>query len=113
MTKEEFYNQGMELYADDKPDEAIAAYEKALDEDPNYGDALHALGMVYASQDRLDEAIVIGKRLVEATPEDELAYTSLSIFYQRKGLIAEAEEIGAKARTLSWKRQLAGQKNQE
>ena len=110
MTKEEFYNQGMELYADDKPDEAIEAYRKALDEDPKYGDALHALGMVYASQDRLDEAIEVGKQLIDATPDDELAYTSLSIFYQRKGLIPEAEEIGAKARTLSWKRQLAEQK---
>ena len=76
------------------------------------GDALHALGMVYASQDRLDEAIQIGKRLVEVTPDDELAYTSLSIFYQRKGMIAEAEEIGAKARTLAWKRQLDEQKKQ-
>jgi len=112
MSKEEFYNRGMELYADGKPDEAIRAYEKALAEDPNYGEALHALGMVYASQDRLDEAIEVGKRLVEATPDDELAYTSLSIFYQRKGMIAEAEEIGAKARTLGWKRQLADQKKE-
>lgn len=112
MTKEDFYNQGMELYADGKPDEAIQSYEKALAEDPNYGDALHALGMVYASENRLDEAIAVGKRLIDATPDDELAYTSLSIFYQRKGMIAEAEEIGARARTLGWRRQLAEQKKQ-
>ena len=109
MTKEEFYNRGMELYADGKLDEAIEAYQSALAEDPKYGDALHALGMVYASQDRLDEAIEVGKRLIDATPDDELAYTSLSIFYQRKGMVAEAEEVGAKARTLGWKRQLADQ----
>jgi len=112
MTKEEYYEKGMELYADGKAQEAIEAYEKALAQDPKYGDALHALGMVYASQDRLDDAIEVGKRLIEATPDDELAYTSLSIFYQRKGMIAEAEEIGAKARTLGWKRQLDEQKKQ-
>jgi len=112
MTKEDFYNQGMELYADGKADEAIESYEKALTEDPKYGDALHALAMVYASEGRLDEAIEVGKRLIDATPDDELAYTSLSIFYQRKGMIAEAEEIGARARTLGWKRQLAEQKKQ-
>ncbi|SRR5438874_7208281 len=96
----------MELFAQDKLDEAVAAYQRALDEDPNYADALHALAMTYAHQEKLDQAIETGKRLIEVAPEDELAHTSLSIFYQQKGLIAEAEQIAAKARTLSWKREL-------
>ena len=106
MSKEDFYNQGMELFAQDKLDEAVAAYLRALEEDPNFADALHALAMTYAHQEKLDQAIEIGRRLVEAAPDDELAYTSLSIFYQQKGMIAEAEQIGAKARTLSWRREL-------
>ncbi len=106
MTKEDYYNQGMDFFVEDKLGEAIEAYQKALTEDPNYTDALHALAMAYANKDRLDEAIEVGKKLIEVSPEDELAYTSLSIFYQRKGMIAEAEHIGAKARTLGWKRQL-------
>ena len=106
MTKEQYYAEGMELFAQDKTDEAIAAYQKALAQDPNYADALHALAMVYASVEKLDEAIEVGQRLIKANPEDELAHTSLSIFYQRKGMIAEAEKIGAKARTLGWKREL-------
>ncbi len=101
----------MELFAEDKLDEAAAAYRRALDEDPVYADALHALAMTYAHQDKLDEAIEVGKKLIEATPDDELAYTSLSIFYQQKGMIAEAEQIAAKARMLGWKRQL--QENKE
>ncbi len=110
MTKEEYYNQGMEFFAEDRLDEAIDAYQKALEEDPNYADALHALAMAYANQEKLDEAIEVGKKLIEVNPEDELAYTSLSIFYQRKGMIAEAEHISAKARTLGWKRQLQEKK---
>lgn len=105
MSKEEYYNQGMELFAQDKLDDAVAAYGRALEQDPNYADALHALAMTYARQEKLDQAIEIGKRLIEAAPDDELAYTSLSIFYQQKGRIAEAEQIAAKARTLGWKRQ--------
>lgn len=105
MTKEENYNQGMELFAQDKLDEAVAAYGRALEEDPNYADALHALAMTYAHQEKIDQAIEVAKRLIEAAPDDELAYTSLSIFYQQKGMIAEAEQIAAKARTLGWKRQ--------
>ncbi len=113
MTKEDFYNQGMEFFAEDKLDEAIEAYKKALQEEPNYADALHALAMTYANKDQLDEAIEVGKKLIEVNPEDELAYTSLSIFYQRKGMIAEAEQIGARARTLGWKRQLEEKKREE
>ena len=110
MNKEDYYNQGMEYFAQDHLDDAVAAYLRALDEDPNYADALHALAMTYSHQEKLDQAIDIAKRLIEAAPDDELAYTSLSIFYQQKGLIAEAEEVGAKARTLGWKRQLTENK---
>ena len=111
MSKEDRYNEGMEFFAQDKLDEAIGAYQKALEEDPNYVDALHALAMTYAHQDKLDEAIDEAKRLIEGAPDHELAYTSLSIFYQRKGMIAEAEHVAAQARTLSWKRQLSEKKN--
>jgi tetratricopeptide (TPR) repeat protein len=110
VSKEDSYNQGMEFFVEDKFDEAAAAYLRALDEDPNYADALHALAMTYSHQEKFDQAIEIGKRLIEATPDDELAYTSLSIFYQQKGLIAEAEAVAAKARTLGWKRQLSDNK---
>ncbi|MBI2364402.1 MAG: tetratricopeptide repeat protein [Deltaproteobacteria bacterium] len=111
MNKVEHYNQGMEFFAQDKLEEAIAAYQRALEEDANYADALHALAMSYAQLGRLEEAIATGKRLIEVAPDDELAYTSLSIFYQQKGMIAEAEQVSAQARTLGWKRQL-GEANQ-
>lgn len=110
MNKEDYYIQGMEHFAQERLDDAVTAYLRALDEDPNYADALHALAMTYSHQEKLDQAIDVAKRLIEAAPEDELAYTSLSIFYQQKGMIAEAEEVGAKARTLGWKRQLTDNK---
>lgn len=111
MSKEDEYNRGMELFAQDKLEEAVAAYRRALNEDPAYADALHALAMTYAHQEKFDDAIEVGKKLIEAAPDDELAYTSLSIFYQQKGMVPEAEEVAAKARTLGWKRELAEKKN--
>ena len=111
MSKEERYNEGMEFFAQDKLDEAVAAYQKALEEDPNYADALLALAMTYGHQEKLDEAIEAAKRLIQIAPDNELAHTSLSIFYQRKGMIAEAEHVAAQARTLSWKRQLSEKKS--
>jgi tetratricopeptide (TPR) repeat protein len=111
--KEEFYNTGMELFTEEKFDEAIIAFQRALDEDGNYADALHALAMTYSHQEKLDEAIEIGKKLIQIAPDDELAHTSLSIFYQQKGMITEAEQIAAQARTLGWKRQLSQKKEPE
>ena len=101
----------MEFFAQDDLDQAVAAYQKALEQDPNHADALHALAMTYSHQNKLDEAIEAAKRLIEVAPENELAYTSLSIFYQQKGMIGEAEQIAAQGRTLSWKRQLAEKKS--
>jgi tetratricopeptide (TPR) repeat protein len=97
----------MECFAQEKLDDAVAAYLRALEEDPNYADALHALAMTYAHQEKFDQAIETGKRLIEVSPDDELAYTSLSIFYQQNGMITEAEQVAAKARTLGWKRELS------
>jgi len=91
--------------------QVLEAFQRALEEDPQYADALHALAMTYAHLGKLDEAIDLGKRLIAVTPDDELAYTSLSMFYQQKGLIAEAEHIAAKARTLGWKRELRDNPN--
>jgi len=107
MSKEDFYNKGMELFMEEKFDTAIAAFKQALDEDAKYTDALHALAMTYSHQEKLDDAIETAKKRIEIAPDDELAHTSLSIFYQQKGMIAEAEHIAAQARTLGWKRQLS------
>jgi tetratricopeptide (TPR) repeat protein len=113
MSKEKFYSAGMELFIEEKFDEAILAFQRAIHEDPGYTDALHALAMTYSHQGKLDDAIEIGNKLIEIAPDDELAHTSLSIFYQQKGMIAEAENIAAQARTLSWKRQLSEKKGPE
>ena len=106
MNKEDYYNQGMEHFAQDRLEEAVVAYQRALEQDPQYTDALHALAMTYAHQEKIDDAISVAQRLIEIAPDDELAHTSLSIFYQQKGMIAEAESVAAKARTLGWKREL-------
>jgi tetratricopeptide (TPR) repeat protein len=104
--KEELYDQAIDLFADDKFDEAIAMYERALEIDPKFTDAVHGLAMCYQAKGDTDSAIEVTKRHIAADPEDILAFTNLSMFYQKKGMIAEAETAGAEARRLDWKRQL-------
>ena len=110
MTKEDYYYQGVDLFNEGKLAEAIAAYQKALEEDPAFTDALHGLVQAYFAKGDFDSSIATAQRILEIDPEDVLAYTSISRAYQRKGMIREAEEAGNKARILGWKKQLQEQK---
>jgi tetratricopeptide (TPR) repeat protein len=104
--KEEFYDEAIDFYADQKYDDAIALYNRALEIDPKFTDAVHGLAMCYQAKGDLDAAIELTKRYIAQEPEDILAFTNLSMFYQKKGMIKEAEAAGAEARRLDWKRQL-------
>lgn len=112
-SKEELYDEGLDLAFEGKFRDAIEKYRAALEIDPSYADAVHALAMAHAELEELDEAIAAARRLCELVPDDILAHTSLSTFYQRKGMIKEAEEEAAKAKVLDWKRQLAEKKADE
>ena len=111
--KEALYDQGLDLAFDGNFREAIEKYRLALEVDPGFVDAVHALAMAHAELEDFDAAIEAGKRLCELSPDDILAHTSLSTFYQRKGMIQEAEAESAKAKVLDWKRQLQEQKKPE
>lgn len=103
---EDHFYSGLDLYSEGKHDEAIAAYRRAIEADPNYTDALHGLARIYQDQNRLDEAIEVAQKLAQLDPDDVLPHTSLSILYQKKGMIPEAEAEANKARVLGWKQQL-------
>ena len=104
--KEDLYDEAVDLYADDKLDEAIAVYNQALAIDPKFTDAVHGLAMCYQAKGDLETAIELTKQFIAQEPEDILAFTNLSMFYQKQGKVPEAEAAGAEARRLDWKRQL-------
>ncbi len=110
MAKDDHYYEGVDLFSEGKLNEAIAAYHRALEEDPRYSDALHGLAQAYFAKEDFDNCIATAQRIVELDPDDILAYTSLSRAYQRKGMIAEAEAAGNKARIQGWKKQLQEKK---
>ena len=108
MTKEEYFEEAVNAFGEEKLDESIEAYKKALNLDPNYQDALHGLGMALFNRGRVEEAIAAAKKLIEIDQDDILAHTSLSMFYQSQGRIEEAEKEGNAARILGWKQELRG-----
>ena len=103
---EDHYYAALDLMADGKLDDAVAAYKKSLEVDPEFTEAMHGLARALQDLQRYDEAIGVAQRIAEIDPDDVLAHTSLSVLYQKKGMIPEAEAEGAKARVLGWKQQL-------
>src|SRR5438045_1994912 len=108
MTKEDYFEQAVNAFGDEKLDESIEQYQKALEIDPDYQDALHGLGMALFNRGRVEEAIGAAKKLIEIDKVDILAHTSLSMFYQSLGRIEDAEKEGNVARILGWKQELRG-----
>jgi Flp pilus assembly protein TadD len=103
---EDLYYTALDLMAEGKLAEAVAAYRQSLDADPTFVEPMHGLARALQDLQRYDEAIAVAQRIAELDPDDVLAHTSLSVLYQKKGMIAEAEAEGAKARVLGWKQQL-------
>jgi tetratricopeptide (TPR) repeat protein len=103
---EDHYYAALDLVAEGEHERALAEYEKSLEADPGFTEALHGMSRALQDLNRLDEAIAAAKRIAEIDPDDVLAHTSLSVLYQKKGMIPEAEAEGNKARILGWKQQL-------
>ncbi len=104
--KWELFDQGVDLVAEGKLEEATKRYEEAVALDPDFADGWQGLALVLNDLGQHVRAIEAGKKLCELTPDDVLAHTTLSRLYQAAGMIAEAEAEGGKARILDWKQQL-------
>jgi tetratricopeptide (TPR) repeat protein len=97
--------EAFQHFANDRHDEAIACYRRAVEASPELAIAWNGLSMAYRQKGDLDAAIEAGRRLVELEPDDALSHTNLSILYQSRGMIPEAEEEKARAVQLQMKGQ--------
>src|SRR5437764_3352213 len=109
---ESHYYAALDYFGEERYEEAIEQFRRALAIDPAFTDAMHGLARVLQDLERYDEAIEVAKKMAELNADDILAHTSLSILYQKKGMVPEAEAEANKARVLGWKKQLLEQKAQ-
>ncbi len=97
------YREGFQHFVNDRLDEAIECYERAIQANPELAIAWNGLSMAFRQKGDLDRAIEAAQRLIELEPDDALSHTNLSILLQNKGIVPEAEEAMATATRLQMK----------
>ena len=85
-----FYNEGIGHYNNDKYDEAIERFEKAIEIDKNYADAYNYRGLAYRRKGEYDEAIKDYNKAIEIDENYVNAYNNRGYTYRRKGEYDEA-----------------------
>jgi len=73
-----------------KGEEAAAAYEKAIELDPDFGRAYGDLAGIYTRLGRLSEAVAAGEKAIELAPDYAMAYNNLGFAYYTQGMLEEA-----------------------
>lgn len=101
-TNDDLMDEGNTALAIGDLEEAARCFRLVIEQDPQYQDGWHALGMALYKLDRYVEAIEAGKRAAELDPNNQFVWSSLSLAYNANKQKAEAEAAGAKARIISW-----------
>src|ERR1700760_821416 len=66
-TAEEYYNAAVTLEDDNKIDEAITSFKKAVSLNANYTDALYELGWCYNEQGKYSDAMPVLKKATQGS----------------------------------------------
>ncbi|MCZ6678910.1 MAG: tetratricopeptide repeat protein, partial [Candidatus Poribacteria bacterium] len=71
-TKEELYDQALTYFGSNDLEEAVAAFDKLIEQYPDYVDGYIGLGHAYERMGKYDEAIEVIKKAIEIEPKDPL-----------------------------------------
>lgn len=101
MTAAEYYNYGLESIKKGGFDDAIAAWEKALELEPTMVNAYEKLAKAYYTQARFDKAGAIYRKELELKPDDPMIYYSLGVVYRMNEQFEDAVKMQTKALSLN------------
>ena len=91
-TAEDYIKEGIENTKNQKYDEAISSYKKAIEKDPQNALAHHALGGIYTFKDKNEMAIGEHKKAIEIDPTYPDPHYSLGFVYKKLGRKEEAKK---------------------
>jgi tetratricopeptide (TPR) repeat protein len=90
-------NLGLALEHLGKNIEAIACYEKAIEQDPKYALARNNLGALYLEQQELDKAAACFRKAMDLDPKGSFILSNLGIVFTRQRKFDEAIAIYQRA----------------
>jgi tetratricopeptide (TPR) repeat protein len=85
--------RGRTLAAQEKFGDAVAAFRRALELNPNFPGAFDSLVAAYVGDNKLPEAVAELQKFLSAQPENETALSALGMVYQRMHQYDQAREI--------------------
>lgn len=92
-----YFSQGNQLLRNNKLEEAIAAYQKAIEQNPNFYLAYHNLGEALEKAGRLEEALSAYQKAVYWNPEAAWSHLSLGLVLHHLERQKEAEQASQRA----------------
>ena len=84
------YNLGVAYYHDGKIEQAIAAYQTAIQLEPSFAEAYGGLGVIYWRTGDLDAAIRHCQKAIKIAPENIEFHQNLTQIYWQKGMYDRA-----------------------
>jgi tetratricopeptide (TPR) repeat protein len=89
-TAQEFFEAGNGHAQAGEFEEAVAAYQAALELEPDHVSAMINLGVAYYNLQQLDQAIAEYQKALRVAPEDEAIHSNLAAAYVQQGKLEEA-----------------------
>jgi len=105
---EEALRRGAARAWEQRWEEAIAAYQQALDEFPNEPDALSGLGLALAGSGRLQEALPVLQRAAGIAQENPVMQEQVAQVLEKLGRLAEAAHFYLRAADLYHQQRASG-----
>ena len=101
MSASEYYTYGLEHIKKGGFDEAIAAWEKALELEPTMINAYEKLAKAYYTQGKFTKAGEIYRKELTLKPDDPMIYFSLGVVYRMNEQLEDAVKMQTQALSLN------------
>lgn len=91
MTASQCLHYGIQLTMRGELQQAVVAFCRAIQIDPNYSRAYNNLGLVLQRMNKLEEAEIFLRRAIDLAPQDSYSYNNLGLVFFDSHRLADAE----------------------